>query len=102
MPDFEFIDLTIDDGDPWDDDGNAAVTLDFACQGCHETASLEELSKFATGFHTEGQAFQNVGIQAPAHVRQGLRQLRAQVEQGDLSVRGRTKVPSFALLSRVC
>ena len=45
-----------------DDEGKAAVTLDFVCQRCHETASLEELSKFAKGFHEPNAAFQNVGI----------------------------------------
>jgi hypothetical protein len=29
----------------------AAVTLDFACLRCHETAELTELSKFAKNFH---------------------------------------------------
>jgi hypothetical protein len=45
-----------------DDDGNAAVTLDFACQACHETASLEELSKFAKDFHNPEVGLENVGL----------------------------------------
>ena len=45
-----------------DDDGNAAVTLDFACQACHETASLEELSKFAMDFHNPEVGLENVGL----------------------------------------
>jgi len=34
-----------------DGDGKAAVTMDFACQRCHETAELTELSRFAKNFH---------------------------------------------------
>jgi len=34
-----------------DDDGKAAVTMDFACQRCHETTELAELSRFAKNFH---------------------------------------------------
>ena len=34
-----------------DDDGKAAVTMDFACQRCHETTTLEELAKYAKDFH---------------------------------------------------
>ena len=34
-----------------DDDGDAAVTLDFACQRCHATAELTELSNHAKNFH---------------------------------------------------
>lgn len=34
-----------------DNDGNAAVTMDFACKRCHVTASLDELGKFARDFH---------------------------------------------------
>ena len=33
------------------DEGKAAVTLDFACVRCHETAELTELSRFAKNFH---------------------------------------------------
>jgi hypothetical protein len=43
-----------------DDDGKAAVTMDFACQRCHETAALSELEKFATSFHDPDMA--NVGL----------------------------------------
>jgi len=35
-----------------DDDGKAAVTMDYACQRCHETATLEELGRFADNFHS--------------------------------------------------
>jgi hypothetical protein len=45
-----------------DEDGKAAVTLDFACQRCHETASLEELSKFAKDFHDPEIGNTNVGL----------------------------------------
>ena len=34
-----------------DDEGKAAVTLDFACKRCHETAQMEELSRHAKNFH---------------------------------------------------
>ena len=34
-----------------DDNGKGAVTMDFVCQRCHETASLTELAKFAKNFH---------------------------------------------------
>jgi hypothetical protein len=33
------------------DDGEGAVTMNFACQRCHTTATLEELAKYADGFH---------------------------------------------------
>ena len=45
-----------------DTEGKASVTLDFVCQRCHENASLEELSKFATDFHVPGASLQNVGV----------------------------------------
>ena len=45
-----------------DDQGRAAVTMDFACKRCHETASLEELSKFAKGFHDTDASLENVGL----------------------------------------
>ena len=38
-----------------DDDGQAAVTLDFACQRCHATAKLDELSRHAMNFHGEDE-----------------------------------------------
>jgi hypothetical protein len=34
-----------------DDNGKAAVTLDFVCQRCHGGKSIETRSKFATDFH---------------------------------------------------
>lgn len=45
-----------------DENGDAAVTLDFVCQRCHETASLEELAKFAQGFHESDGSLENVGL----------------------------------------
>ncbi len=33
------------------DDGQAAVTLDFACKRCHMTTEMTELAKFAKNFH---------------------------------------------------
>lgn len=47
-----------------DDDGKAAVTLDFACQRCHETAALDELAKFAKDFHDTEATLENVGLTA--------------------------------------
>jgi hypothetical protein len=47
-----------------DGDGKAAVTLDFACQRCHETATLEELAKFAKDFHEEDKTLEDVGLTA--------------------------------------
>lgn len=34
-----------------DENGKGAVTMDFACQRCHETAELTELARFAKNFH---------------------------------------------------
>ena len=34
-----------------DENGKGAVTMDFACKRCHETAQLTELSRFAKNFH---------------------------------------------------
>jgi len=45
-----------------DDEGRAAVTMDFACQRCHETASLEELAKFAQDFHETDVGLEHVGL----------------------------------------
>jgi hypothetical protein len=45
-----------------DDDGKAAVTLDFACQRCHETATLDELSKFAKDFHESDKTLADIGL----------------------------------------
>jgi hypothetical protein len=44
-----------------DGDGKAAVTLDFACQRCHETASLAELAKYAKNFHDD-KGLEDVGV----------------------------------------
>jgi hypothetical protein len=38
--------------------------MDFACQRCHETATLEELGKFAKDFHDPTKVFENVGLTA--------------------------------------
>lgn len=45
-----------------DSEGKAAVTLDFACKRCHQTATVEELSKFAKGFHDSEVGLANVGL----------------------------------------
>jgi len=34
-----------------DDNGKAAVTMDFACKRCHLTADINELAKYAKNFH---------------------------------------------------
>jgi len=34
-----------------DENGKAAVTMDFACQRCHQDTSLDELAFFANNFH---------------------------------------------------
>ena len=43
-----------------DENGKGAVTMDFACQRCHETASLTELSRFAKNFHD--QSLDEIGL----------------------------------------
>ena len=45
-----------------DDNGKGAVTMDFACQRCHETAALTELAKFAEGFHDTDKSLANIGL----------------------------------------
>jgi hypothetical protein len=45
-----------------DEDGKAMVTMDFACQRCHETASLDELAKFAKDFHEADKTLEDVGL----------------------------------------
>ncbi len=45
-----------------DDNGKAAVTMDFACQRCHETAELTELAKFAVDFHAEEKSLEDIGL----------------------------------------
>lgn len=42
--------------------GEAAVTLDFACQRCHGSVSVEELSKFAKDFHDSSGSLANFGL----------------------------------------
>jgi len=39
-----------------DDDGNAEVTLDYACLACHDDMSLAEAADFAENIHTEHQS----------------------------------------------
>jgi hypothetical protein len=43
-----------------DENGKAAVTLDFACKRCHETADMAELAKFAKNFHA--QSLDEIGL----------------------------------------
>jgi hypothetical protein len=43
-----------------DENGKAAVTLDFACKRCHETADMDELAKFAKNFHA--QSLDEIGL----------------------------------------
>ena len=48
-----------------DDEGKAAVTLDFACKRCHETAEMAELGRHAKNFHgddTSVSQLEYVGI----------------------------------------
>ena len=45
-----------------DEDGEAAVTMDFACQRCHVTASLDELALFAEDFHDEDKGLEDIGV----------------------------------------
>ena len=50
-----------------DDEGKAAVTLDFACKRCHETAEMAELGRHAKNFHgddTSVSQLEYVGINA--------------------------------------
>jgi hypothetical protein len=42
--------------------GKAAVTLDFACQRCHQGASLEELARFARDFHDPDKSLADFGL----------------------------------------
>jgi hypothetical protein len=42
--------------------GEGAVTLDFACKRCHQTAALSELAKFAKNIHD--QSFADIGMNA--------------------------------------
>ncbi len=45
-----------------DTNGKAKVTMDFACQRCHETAELSELAKFAVGFHDADKSLVDIGL----------------------------------------
>ena len=45
-----------------DGDGKAAVTMDFACQRCHLTASLDELALFAEDFHGTDKSLEDIGL----------------------------------------
>lgn len=42
--------------------GKAAVTLDFACQRCHQGASLQELARFADDFHDDSKSLEDFGL----------------------------------------
>jgi hypothetical protein len=44
------------------DDGEAAVTMDFACQKCHLTASLDELALYAEDFHNPNKTLADIGL----------------------------------------
>jgi hypothetical protein len=45
-----------------DSNGKAAVTMDFACQRCHVTASLDELALFAEDFHSADKSLEDIGL----------------------------------------
>jgi len=45
-----------------DENGKGAVTMDFACQRCHETALLTELAKFAVDFHADEKSLEVIGL----------------------------------------
>jgi hypothetical protein len=45
-----------------DSNGMGAVTMDFACQRCHETAELSELAKFAKDFHDTDKSLADIGL----------------------------------------
>jgi len=45
-----------------DDSGRAKVTMDFACQRCHVTASLDELALYARDFHDENKSLEDIGL----------------------------------------
>ena len=45
-----------------DDLGRAAVTMDFACQKCHLTASLDELALYAEDFHNPDKNLEDIGL----------------------------------------
>jgi hypothetical protein len=45
-----------------DDDGKAAVTMNFACQRCHLTASRDELALYAEDFHNPDKTLEDIGL----------------------------------------
>jgi hypothetical protein len=45
-----------------DENGKGKVTMDFACQRCHETAELSELAKFAKDFHDADKSLEDFGL----------------------------------------
>jgi hypothetical protein len=45
-----------------DSRGKAKVTMDFACQRCHLTASLDELALYAKGFHDDDKGLADIGL----------------------------------------
>jgi hypothetical protein len=44
------------------DDGEAALTMDFTCQKCHLTASLDELALYAEDFHNPDKSLEDIGL----------------------------------------
>ena len=45
-----------------DEDGKAAVTMNFACQRCHLTASRDELALYADDFHNPDKSLEDIGL----------------------------------------
>jgi hypothetical protein len=45
-----------------DSSGEAKVTMDFACQRCHLTASLDELALYAENFHDADKGLADIGL----------------------------------------
>jgi hypothetical protein len=45
-----------------DGDGKAKVTMDFTCQRCHVTASLDELALYAEDFHSDDKSLADIGL----------------------------------------
>ncbi len=57
-------DMFTDDGGfvDLDSSGKGAVTMNFACQRCHQTASLDELALYAEGFHDTDKGLEDIGL----------------------------------------
>jgi len=45
-----------------DSNHKGAVTLDFACQRCHQDNSLTELARFAKNFHAQPRSLDDIGL----------------------------------------